>query len=78
MKKKKYDRPFVEVLTLETINGMMAGSPGGGNGDSIDKIESGNSVPTTKPRSMKRPSGSSAWEDDSEIENDDMGYKSYD
>ena len=32
MKKKKYDRPFVEVLTLETSNGMMAGSPGGGNG----------------------------------------------
>lgn len=23
MKKKKYDRPFVEVLTLETTRGMM-------------------------------------------------------
>lgn len=23
MKKKKYDRPFVEVLTLETSGGMM-------------------------------------------------------
>lgn len=57
---------------------MMAGSPGGGNGDSIDKIESGNGVPTTKPRSMKRPSGSSAWEDDSEIMDDDMGFKAYD
>lgn len=60
MKKKKYDRPFVEVLTLETSNGMMAGSPGGGNGGT-----------TITP-------GGSAWEDDSEIENDDMGYKSYD
>lgn len=78
MKKKKYDRPFVEVLTLETSNGMMAGSPGGGNGDSFDKIESGNGVPTTKPRSMKRPSGSSAWEDDSEIMDDGMGFKAYD
>ena len=30
MKKKKYNRPFVEVLMLETSMGMMAGSPGGG------------------------------------------------
>ena len=27
MKKKKYDRPFVEVLTLETSRGMMKASP---------------------------------------------------
>ena len=27
MKKKKYDRPFVEVLTLETSGGMMTASP---------------------------------------------------
>ena len=31
-----------------------------------------------KPRSMKRPSCSSAWEDDSEIMDDDMGFKAYD
>ena len=70
MKKKKHNRPFVEVLMLETSGGMM-------NQTSIvpDKVEE--NYPT-KPRSMKRPSGSSAWEDDSEIENDDMGYKSYD
>ena len=38
MKKKKYDRPFVEVLTLETSNGMMAGSPGGGNGGTTVRL----------------------------------------
>ena len=27
MKKKKYDRPFVEVLMLETSMGMMAAHP---------------------------------------------------
>lgn len=70
MKKKKYDRPFVEVLMLETSGGMM-------NQTSIDPDKVEENYPT-KPRSMKRPSGSSAWEDDSEIENDDMGYKSYD
>lgn len=70
MKKKKYDRPFVEVLTLETSGGMM-------NRTSIDP-DKGEETNPVKPRSMKRPSGSSAWEDDSEIENDDMGYKSYD
>lgn len=32
MKKKKYDRPFVEVLTLETTIGMMFDlSKGDGN-----------------------------------------------
>lgn len=78
MKKKKYDRPFVEVLTLETSGGMMAGSPAGGNGGTtIDPDGSGEGHPT-KPRSMKRPSGSSAWEDDSEIMDDDMGFKAYD
>lgn len=70
MKKKKYNRPFVEVLMLETSGGMM-------NQTSIDpdKVEEPNPV---KPRSMKRPSGSSAWEDDSEIMDDDMGFKAYD
>lgn len=70
MKKKKYNRPFVEVLTLETSGGMM-------NQTSVDpdKVEEANPV---KPRSMKRPSGSSAWEDDSEIMDDDMGFKAYD
>ncbi len=78
MKKKKYDRPFVEVLMLETSGGMMAGSPAGGNGGTtIDPDGSGEGNPT-KPRSMKRPSGSSAWEDDSEIMDDDMGFKAYD
>lgn len=56
----------------------MAGSPGGGNGGTTFKPGGSEENYPTKPRSMKRPSGSSAWEDDSEIENDDMGYKSYD
>ena len=78
MKKKKYNRPFVEVLTLETSMGMMAGSPAGGNGGTtIDPDGSGEGNPT-KPRSMKRPSGSSPWEHDSEIMDDNMGYKAYD
>lgn len=78
MKKKKYDRPFVEVLMLETSNGLMAGSPGGGNGGT--PITPGGSVEgnPNEPRTMKRPSGSSAWEDDSEIMDDDMGFKAYD
>ena len=78
MKKKKYDRPFVEVLTLETSMGMMAGSPAGGNGGTTIVPDGSGEGNPTKPRSMKRPSGSSAWEDDSEIMDDNMGYKSYD
>lgn len=78
MKKKKYNRPFVEVLTLETSNGMMAGSPGGGNGGTPITPGGSEEGNPSKPRSMKRPSGSSAWEDDFEIMDDDMGYKSYD
>lgn len=57
---------------------MMAGSPAGGNGGTtINPDGSGEGNPT-KPRSMKRPSGSSAWEDDSEIMDDEMGFKAYD
>lgn len=78
MKKKKYDRPFVEVFTLETSNGLMAGSPGGGNGGTPITPGGSEEGNPSKPRSMKRPSGSSAWEDDFEIMDDDMGYKSYD
>lgn len=78
MKKKKYDRPFVEVLMLETSGGMMAGSPGGGNGGTTITPGGSEEGNPSKPRSMKRPSGSSAWEDDFEIMDDDMGYKSYD
>lgn len=78
MNKKKYNRPFVEVLTLETSNGMMAGSPGGGNGGTTITPGGSEESNPTKPRSMKRPSGSSAWEDDSEIMDDDMGFKAYD
>lgn len=70
MKKKKYDRPFVEVLMLETSGGMM-------NRTSVDP-DKGVGTNPTKPRSMKRPSGSSAWEDDSEIMDDEMGFKAYD
>lgn len=70
MKKKKYDRPFVEVLMLETTRGMM-------DNVSIDPDNALEKDPN-KPRSMKRPSGSSAWEDDSEIMDDDMGFKAYD
>lgn len=78
MKKKKYDRPFVEVLMLETNYGLMAGSPGGGNGGTTITPGGSEDKNPTEPRSMKRPSGSSAWEDDFEIMDDDMGYKSYD
>lgn len=78
MKKKKYDRPFVEVLTLETSNGMMAGSPGGGNGGTTVSPGGSEETNPVKPRSMKRPSGSSVGEDDSEIMDDDMGFKAYD
>ena len=78
MKKKKYDRPFVEVLTLETSNRLMAGSPGGGNGGTTVSPGGSEESNPTKPRSMKRTSGSSAWEDDSEIMDDDMGFKAYD
>lgn len=78
MKKKKYDRPFVEVLTLETSNGMMAGSPGGGNGGTTVSPGGSEETNPVNPRSMKRPSGSSAWEDDSKIMDDDMGFKAYD
>ena len=78
MKKKKYDRPFVEVLTLETSMGMMAGSPGGGNGGTTVSPGGSEETNPVNPRSMKRPSGSSAWEDKSEIMDDDMGFKAYD
>lgn len=52
MKKKKYDRPFVEVLMLETTRGMMFNlSKGEGNPGEL--------------HSMKRPGPSSSnWEDD--------------
>lgn len=71
MKKKKYDRPFVEVLTLETSGGMMKASPN-------FEIKLG-SPDNGILKSKKNPnSGDSQWEDDTEIENDDMGYKSYD
>lgn len=70
MKKKKYDRPFVEVLMLETTRGMM-------DNVSIDP-DKGEEVNPNEPRSMKRPSGSSAWEDDSEIMDDNTGFKAYD
>lgn len=47
MKKKKYDRPFVEVLTLETTRGMMFDlSKGEGNPGVVN--------------SMKRPDPSSS------------------
>ena len=78
MKKKKYDRPFVEVLTLETRNGMMTGSPGGGNGGTTLKPGSGVEDVPEENRSMKRPASSSVWEDDSEIMDDGMGFKAYD
>ena len=78
MKKKKYNRPFVEVLTLETSNGMMAGSPGGGNGGTTVSPDGSEETNPVNPRSMKRTSGSSAWEDNSEIMDDDMGFKAYD
>lgn len=63
---------------LETSNGMMAGSPGGGNGGTTITPGGSEEKNPTEPRSMKRPSGSSVWEDDFEIMDDDMGYKSYD
>ncbi len=52
MNKKKYNRPFVEVLTLETTRGMMFDlSKGDGNPGEV--------------HSMKRPGPSSSnWEDD--------------
>ena len=52
MKKKKYNRPFFEVLTLETTRGMMFDlSKGDGNPGEV--------------HSMKRPGPSSPnWEDD--------------
>lgn len=52
MKKKKYNRPFVEVLMLETSGGMMFDlSKGDGNPGEV--------------HSMKRPGPSSSnWEDD--------------
>lgn len=72
MKKKKYDRPFVEVLMLETSGGMMKASPN-------FVITEGEHPDNGILKSKKNPTSSdSQWEDDSEIENDDMGYKSYD
>lgn len=55
MKKKKYDRPFVEVLMLETTRGMMTTT-------SPDKGKPGNPGVIN---SMKRPgTNSSNWDDD--------------
>lgn len=55
MKKKKYDRPFVEVLMLETTRGMMTAT-------SPDKGKPGNPGVIN---SMKRPgTNSSNWDDD--------------
>lgn len=71
MKKKKYDRPFVEVLMLETSGGMMKASPNFG----ITEGHLGGGILKSK---KNLTSGDSQWEDDTEIENDDMGYKSYD
>lgn len=70
MKKKKYDRPFVEVLMLETTRGMM-------DTTSTDKGKPG------KPgviQSMKRPGPSSTnWDDDLDeavdnCDTSDFGY----
>ncbi len=71
MKKKKYNRPFVEVLMLETSGGMMKASPNFG----ITEGHPGGGILKSK---KNLTSGDSQWEDDTEIENDDMGYKSYD
>lgn len=52
MKKKKYNRPFVEVLMLETTRGMMF---------DLSKGEENPGV----VNSMKRPGPSSSnWDDD--------------
>lgn len=70
MKKKKYDRPFVEVLTLETSGGMM-------NITSTNKGEDGN---PPKINSMKRPGpNNTTWEDDIDDATDmcDTGYFDY-
>lgn len=70
MKKKKYNRPFVEVLTLETTRGMMGTT-------SPDKGKPGN-PPVIN--SMKRPgTNSSKWEDDldeavDDCDTSDFGY----
>lgn len=67
MKKKKYDRPFVEVLMLETSGGMMFDlSKGEGNPGEL--------------HSMKRPGPSSSnWDDDvdeavEDCDTSDFGY----
>ena len=64
MKKKKYNRPFVEVLMLETSGGMMFDlSKGEGNPGEL--------------HSMKRPGPSSSnWDDDVDeaVEDCDFGY----
>ena len=70
MKKKKYDRPFVEVLTLETTRGMM------------DTTSTDKGKPEKPPviNSMKRPgTNSSKWEDDldeavDDCDTSDFGY----
>lgn len=70
MKKKKYNRPFVEVLMLETSGGMM-------NTTSTDKGKPGN---PGEVHSMKRPGPSdSDWEDDLDeaIDNCDTSDFSY-
>ena len=67
MKKKKYDRPFVEVLTLETTRGMMF------------DLSKGDGTPG-EVHSMKRPgTNSSKWEDDldeavDDCDTSDFGY----
>lgn len=70
MKKKKYDRPFVEVLMLETSGGMM-------NTTSQDKGEDGN---PPEVHSMKRPGPNNAtWDDETEdaTEMCNTGYFDY-
>ena len=73
MKKKKYDRPFVEVLTLETSGGMMKASPNFEINLVAVLLLSNVIVAETKKYINNLDA-----KDDTEIENDDMGYKSYD
>lgn len=67
MKKKKYNRPFVEVLMLETTRGMMF------------KLSKGEGNPGVV-NSMKRPGPSSSnWDDDldeavDDCDSSDFGY----
>lgn len=56
---------------LETSGGMMKASPNFG----ITEGHPGGGILKSK---KNLTSGDSQWEDDTEIENDNMGYKSYD